>query len=111
MIGLARTRLGRQIAKHHLKVRIAPTWNAPAFPAELVRYIVVPVAIVHGDHDRYIPTTDAEAIYQACNPPYRRLELVPGMGHAFDQKALPAVNHALDWLLAEHTVPIPQRQP
>ena len=37
VIGLARTRLGRQIAKHHLHVRIAPTWNAPPFPSELVR--------------------------------------------------------------------------
>jgi alpha-beta hydrolase superfamily lysophospholipase len=101
VIALARTRLGRQIAKHHLHVRIAPTWNAPAFPAELVRCIAVPVAIVHGDQDRYIPITDAHAIYQACNSPYRRLELVPGMGHAFDRKALPAVNNALDWLLAE----------
>ncbi len=102
VIGLARTRLGRQIAKHHLHVRIAATWNAPPFPAELVRRIVVPVAIVHGDQDRYIPTTDAQAIYQACSSPYRRLELVPGMGHAFDEKALPAVNNALDWLLARH---------
>ena len=71
---------------------------------------MVPVAIVHGDQDRYIPTTDAQAIYQACNSPYRRLDLVPGMGHAFDQKALPAVNNALDWLLAQHTIPTPQRQ-
>ena len=107
VIGLARTRLGRRIAKHHLHVRIAPTWNAPAFPAELVRHIVVPVAIVHGDHDRYIPTSDALAIYEACNSPLRLLDLVPGMGHAFDEKALPAVNNALDWLLAQHTIPTP----
>ena len=100
VIGLARTRLGRRIAKHHLHVRIAPTWNAPPFPSELVRSITVPVAIVHGDQDRYIPTTDAQAIYQACNSPHRRLDLVPGMGHAFDQKALPAINNALDWLVA-----------
>jgi uncharacterized protein len=108
VIGLARTRLGRRIAKHHLHVRIAPTWNAPAFPSELVRCIAVPVVIVHGDQDRYIPTSDAQAIYQACNSPHRRLELVPGMGHAFDHKALPAVNNALDWLLAVHTTPTPQ---
>ncbi len=105
VIGLARTRLGRRIAKHHLHVRIAPTWNAPPFPSELAPSIVVPVAIVHGDQDRYIPTTDAQAIYQACNSAYRRLDLVPGMGHAFDQKALPAVNDALDWVLARHTTP------
>jgi uncharacterized protein len=108
VIGLARTRLGRQIAKHHLHVRIAPTWNAPPFPAELVRRIVVPVAIVHGDQDRYIPISDAQAIYQACNSPHRRLELVPGMGHAFDHKALPAVNSALDWLLAQREVRPPE---
>jgi alpha-beta hydrolase superfamily lysophospholipase len=104
VIGLARTRLGRQVAKHHLHVRIAPTWTAPAFPAELVRDIVVPVALVHGDQDRYIPTSDAQTIYQACNSPHRHLELVRGMGHAFDHKALPAVNNALDWLLAQHAV-------
>ncbi len=105
VIGLARTRLGRQIAKRHLHVRIAPTWNAPAFPSELARDIVVPVAIVHGDQDRYIPTSDAQTIYQACNTPLRRIELVPGMGHAFDQKALPAVNSALDWILAQRAWP------
>jgi uncharacterized protein len=101
VIGLARTRLGRRIAKHHLHVRIASTWSAPPFPAELVRGITVPLAIVHGDQDRYIPTTDAQAIYAACNSPCRRLEVVPGMGHAFDQRALAAVNGALDWLLTE----------
>jgi uncharacterized protein len=110
VIGLARTRLGRRIAKHHLHVRIAPTWTAPAFPAELVRHIAVPVVIIHGDQDRYIPTTDAEAIYQACNSPNRRLDLVPGMGHAFDHKALPAVNDALDWLLAQLNYSNPARQ-
>ncbi len=110
VIGLARTRLGRRIAKHHLHVRIAPTWNAPAFPSELVRGVVVPVVIVHGDQDRYIPTSDAEAIYEACNSPHRRLELVPGMGHAFDHKALPAVNNALDWLLAQTHHSHPQGQ-
>jgi uncharacterized protein len=100
VIGLARTRLGRRIAKHHLHVRIAPTWNSPPFPSELVRAMAVPVVFVHGDQDRYIPTSDAQAIYEACNSRHRRLELVPGMGHAFDHKALPAVNNALDWLLA-----------
>jgi pimeloyl-ACP methyl ester carboxylesterase len=109
-IGLARTRLGRQIAKHHLHVRIAPTWKPPPFPSELVPGIAVPVAIVHGDQDRYVPATDAHAIYQACNAPYRRLDLVPGMGHAFDQKALPAVNRALEWLLAQHPASRPNTQ-
>jgi pimeloyl-ACP methyl ester carboxylesterase len=111
VIGLARTRLGRRIAKHHLHVRIASTWNAPAFPGELARCITVPVAIIHGDQDRYIPTTDAQAIYAACNSPFRRLELIPGMGHAFDQKALPAVNNALDWLLTEQRNGATQGEP
>ena len=108
VIGLARTRLGRQIAKHHLHVRITPTWKPPPFPSELVPDIAVPVAIVQGDQDRYVSTTDAHAIYQACNPPHRRLDLVSGMGHAFDQKALLAVNHALDWVLAQHPASAPK---
>lgn len=109
VIGLARTRLGRQIARHHLHVRIAPNWAAPPSPSELVRRIVVPVAFVHGDRDRYIPTSDALAIYQACSSPHRRLDVVPGMGHAFDEKAIPAVNDALDWLLAGHAIANPER--
>ncbi len=109
VIGLARTRVGRQIAKHHLHVQIAPRTGSPFSPAELVRDIMIPIAIVHGDQDRYIPPSDAHAIYQACKSPYRRLDLVPGMGHAFDQKALTAVNNALDWLLAQNSFR-PQRQ-
>ncbi len=45
----ARPHPSRRIAKPLLHVGIAPTWNAPAFPPELVRGIVVPVAIVHGN--------------------------------------------------------------
>lgn len=106
VIGLARTRLGREIAKRRLRVRIAPTWITSEPPTELVRRIGVPVAIVHGDQDRYIPTTDPEAIYLSCDSRYRRLDLIPGMGHAFDQKAVSAVTHAVEWILVGHD-PVP----
>jgi alpha-beta hydrolase superfamily lysophospholipase len=111
VIGMARTRLGREIAKRRLRVRIAPTWNAPEPPTELVRRIGVPVAVVHGDQDRYIPTTDAEAIYRACDSPYRRLDLIAGMGHAFDQKAVPAVTKAVEWILGGHELLPPDCPP
>jgi alpha-beta hydrolase superfamily lysophospholipase len=99
VMGLARTRVGREIANRRLRVRIAPTWSAPEPPTELVRRIAVPVAIVHGTQDRYIPTSDAQAIYRACDSRYRRLDLIPDMGHAFDQRAVLAVTNAVHWIL------------
>ena len=75
--------------------------QAPDPPIELVGRIAIPVAIIHGDRDRYIPASDAEELYRACSPFGRRLEVVVGMGHAFDAKALPAVKASVEWLLAD----------
>ncbi len=63
--------------------------------------IAIPVAIIHGDRDRYIPASDAGILYRACSPFGRRLDVVAGMGHAFDAKALPAVKASVEWLLAD----------
>ena len=93
-----RTPLGRRVARRYPTVRVGP-WYAPDPAIELVGRIAMPIAIVQGDRDHYIPANDAEALYQACSPSRRRLDVVVGMGHAFDAKALPAVSAAVDWLL------------
>jgi alpha-beta hydrolase superfamily lysophospholipase len=98
---LTQTRLGRVIASRGMKVRLSPSWSAPEPPCELVRRIAVPVAIIHGDSDHFVATKDGVEIYRNCRPP-RRLDLVPGMGHAYGTLALPAVSAAVEWVLAAH---------
>jgi alpha-beta hydrolase superfamily lysophospholipase len=101
-----RTTLGRRVAQRYPAVRVGP-WQAPGPPIELVGRIAIPLAIIHGDRDRYIPVSDAEQLYRACSPFGRRLEVVVGMGHAFDAKALPAVKASVEWLLADEKSPRP----
>ena len=95
-----RTPLSRRVAQRYPAVRVGP-WAAPDPPIELVGRIAIPVAIIHGDRDRYIPASDAGILYRACSPFGRRLDVVAGMGHAFDAKALPAVKASVEWLLAD----------
>jgi pimeloyl-ACP methyl ester carboxylesterase len=60
----------------------------------------VPVAIIHGRRDPYIASSDAVAIHDACTSPWKRLEVVPGMGHAYGEQAIPAIGAAVSWILA-----------
>jgi alpha-beta hydrolase superfamily lysophospholipase len=106
-----RTPLGRRVARHYPAVRVGP-WQASDPPIELVGRITIPVAIIHGDRDRYISSSDAETLYKACSPTGRHLQSIAGMGHAFDAKALPAVRASVEWLLAdEKPRPVPSDQP
>ncbi len=96
-----RTPIGRRVARRYPAVRVGP-WQAPDPPIELVGRIAVPVSIIHGGHDHYIPASDAEVLYRACSPYRRRLDVVVGMGHAFDAKALPTVRASIEWLLVDN---------
>ena len=100
---LTQTRLGRLIANRQLKVRLSAGWTAPEPPCQLVRRIAVPVAIIHGERDRFVGAKDGVEIFRNCHAP-RRLDLVPGMGHAYDVSALPAVTAAVEWALAASQV-------
>jgi fermentation-respiration switch protein FrsA (DUF1100 family) len=82
-----------------LRVRVSPTWRDPEPPVALVRRIRVPVALVHGEDDHFIPPRDALLLYRSCAQP-RRLDRVPGMGHAFDPLAVAPVVSAVEWTLA-----------
>jgi alpha-beta hydrolase superfamily lysophospholipase len=98
LAGLTQTWVGRAVAQRAMGVRLARGWSAPESPCQLVTRLNVPIAIVHGDCDRYIPARDASEIHRACTTP-RRLDLVTGMGHAFDEHAVPVVSTAVEWLL------------
>jgi pimeloyl-ACP methyl ester carboxylesterase len=97
--GLTRTPPGRALASRLLRVRIASRWLNPAPPIELVPRIGVPVAFVHGTGDRFIPASASRELHAAAPRP-RRLELVAGMGHAFDATGMPAITEAVEWVLA-----------
>ncbi|HEX4777838.1 MAG TPA: alpha/beta fold hydrolase [Acidimicrobiia bacterium] len=98
--GLTRTRLGRLLARRHLRVRLSSTWATPEPPVELVERVHVPIAFVHGERDRFIPPGDVYELFAASNDA-RHVEMVPAMGHAYDVAAVPAITRAVDWLLEQ----------
>jgi len=91
---------GRWIARQFLGIRIARPAPRPAPPIELVAEVRAPIALIHGRADPFIPVGDAEALYAAAPEP-RRLELVDGMGHAFEPESIEPVETAVEWVL-EH---------
>ncbi len=98
--GLTRTRLGRLLARRHLRVRLSSTWVTPEPPVELVEHVHVPIAFVHGERDRFLPPGDVYELFAASNDA-RHVEMVPAMGHAYDVAAVPAIVRAVDWVLEE----------
>lgn len=62
--------------------RVVESIEAPPLsPAELADQITIPVALVHGDKDPYVPTGDAVLLHQHLAGP-KRLVILPDFGHA-----------------------------
>lgn len=97
--GITRTRLGRRVASRHLGVKVAPRWTNPEAPRTLMGRVRVPVAVVHGDSDRFIPISASRDLLTAASPCPTRLWQVAGMGHAFDAASLAPIGEAVDWAL------------
>jgi alpha-beta hydrolase superfamily lysophospholipase len=97
---LTQTWLGREVARRHMRVRIARAMKRGAPPIELIGRIATPVAIVHGRADPFISPADAEDLYDAAAEP-QRLTLVDGMGHAFEAPAVAPVLESVDWILGQ----------
>jgi len=97
--GMTRTRLGRAVAARFLRVRVARRWANPDPPVALVSRVRVPLALVHGTADRFIPTDDARRLRAAAHPPCR-LDVVTGMGHGFDATGASVIADAVEWTLA-----------
>jgi pimeloyl-ACP methyl ester carboxylesterase len=73
----------------------------PQSPAELAPQITIPVALVHGDVDPYVPVDDAEMLHERLAG-YRRLVLLPGFGHAevaYSRDFAPLLDGLVDELL------------
>ncbi len=103
---LTQTAVGRNFARRRIGVRIAPRGPRATPPVELVTTLGVPLAIVHGRCDPFIGTADAELLYGAAPEP-RRLELVEGLGHAFEAPATGPVLAAVEWCLGQAGTPRP----
>lgn len=96
---LTQTRLGRWLADRGMRVRLSPVWTNPEPPTGLIARISAPVAIIHGQHDRFIRPSDGVELYRHAQDP-KRLDLVPGMGHAYDLLGVAPIVSAVEWALA-----------
>lgn len=76
-----RNRVGRRILSAR-GTRVVESLDAPPLsPAQLADQITIPVALVHGDRDPYVPTDDAVLLYELLSGP-KRLVILAGFGHA-----------------------------
>ena len=98
---LVETGWGRRIALSRLGVRIAPSIDRGASPAQVARSIAVPVAVVHGTADPFIAVSAAQMLHENVSGP-SQLVVVEGLAHAFEPAALvtPAILDAVAWVLA-----------
>ena len=97
---LTHTPPGRWVARRYLGVRIAEPGPRPAPPVDLVPDVQVPLALIHGRADPFIPVADAELLASAAREP-TRLDVIEGMGHAFEPESIEPVVTAVDWVLRD----------
>ena len=95
--GLTHTRLGRVVAARRLGVRVAPPGPRGPTPVELAASVRVPLAVVHGARDPFIPSSNAHALHGAAAVP-GGLTIVPGRWHAHDSVAMVVVAGTVDTL-------------
>lgn len=96
---LTQTSVGRRLADRAMRVRLSPVWTNAEPPTALVERIGVPLALVHGQGDRFIRPADGVELYRHARDP-KRLDLVPGMGHAYDVLGVAPITSSVEWVLA-----------
>lgn len=97
---LIETRPGRLVARGLLGVRVADGWDTvPLSPRELApRIAPVPLLVVHGDADAYLPVDHPRELV-ACAGPNAELWLERGMGHAENAATPDLIDRIGRWLL------------
>ncbi|MFO7279939.1 MAG: alpha/beta fold hydrolase [Thermoanaerobacterales bacterium] len=104
---LTRTGPGRRLARR-LGARLDRRWRWTEPPDALAARLPVPLAVVHGGADRFMPAAEADRLHRAgtataggrAHGAPRRLLVVPDMGHAYCTRGLDAVADAVGWCLA-----------
>jgi uncharacterized protein len=95
---LTQTWPGRRYLERALGVRVAPTRSRADSPELLAGRVRCPLAIVHGLADRFMPALEASRLHDQATG-RRRLDLVPAMGHAFDDVGTSTILAAVAWCL------------
>jgi fermentation-respiration switch protein FrsA (DUF1100 family) len=93
-------RLGRMVSRMALRTRISPAgWDpVPEPPYEVVgRISPIPLLVVHGDADHYIPVEHAEKLYAAAGQP-KELWIEPGFGHAENAMSADLLDRLATWI-------------
>ncbi len=97
---LTQTWPGRRFLERSVGVRVAPTTPRLESPEVLARRVTSPLAIVHGLADRFMPALEASRLHDQATG-RRRLDLVPAMGHAFDDVGTSTILAAVSWCLSD----------
>ena len=95
---MTRTAPGRRLTSRLSGVRVARRWTNPEPPLALAPLIAVPITYIHGTADRFIPARDGALLWEATPEP-RKLDIVRGMGHAFEPAAIDPIRNAVAWAL------------
>jgi alpha-beta hydrolase superfamily lysophospholipase len=95
--GITRTPFGRRAAARWLHVRLAPARIPADEPVTLAGTLAMPLAVIHGADDRFVPAAAAADLYFAAAGA-RRIDVVAGMGHAYDDVSIPTVIEAVAWV-------------
>jgi alpha-beta hydrolase superfamily lysophospholipase len=103
---MTRTSLGRRVTARLCRVRVASRWTNPVPPVALVPKVRAPFAVVHGTDDRMIGVRDAVDLYDAATSP-SRIDIVAGMGHAFEPLSIDTVRRSVTWVLERHRAGAP----
>jgi pimeloyl-ACP methyl ester carboxylesterase len=97
---LTQTRPGRRFLERRVGVRVAPTTVRLESPEALAPRVTCSLAIVHGLADRFMPSLEASRLHDQATS-RRRLDLVPAMGHAFDDVGMATTLAAVAWCLED----------
>ena len=76
-----RNPLGRRILSARGTRVVGLLETPPLSPAQLAEQIAIPVALIHGAKDPYVPVDDAVLLHERLSGP-KRLVLLPEFGHA-----------------------------
>jgi pimeloyl-ACP methyl ester carboxylesterase len=98
---LTRTRLGRWLAHRLMHVVIHPRLVLPDPPSVMSAKLQMPLAVVHGEDDPFIPAREARQLHGGANGP-AMLDLVAAMGHGFGTDSVGPVRSAVAWVLTQH---------
>jgi pimeloyl-ACP methyl ester carboxylesterase len=98
-----RNRIGRRILSARGTRVVDAVAEPPLSPSELAERITVPVALIHGGRDPYVPVDDAVLLHARLTTA-KRLVVLPEFGHAeaaYDEDLVGLLDSLVEVLLAE----------